>query len=77
MTPWAPSESDMQWQAALFASMKDGGTWLCPMDQSIWQINKQTKTLRQIMGEDSVTAGRIKICSELIGYAVEMKNRNN
>lgn len=70
---WKPRPSDIQWTHNLFRFLNDGGTWVIPMNGSIWRHDKVNKLLVCTVGKVDDMFHKISVCCESLGYVAVLK----
>jgi hypothetical protein len=73
---WIPRPSDITWTENLILSLKDGGSWAVPMNESIYQIFKTKKTYKLLLGNpNEETNQKIEKVFHLLGYKEEKEKK--
>jgi hypothetical protein len=68
--PWEPSDFDLQWQRSMLSTIKDGGVWAVPANQSVYQINQSSHTYKLLVGDTNDECNkRIALVFERIGWS--------
>lgn len=71
MTPWKPSQTDIDWVSNLVRILTDNAVWSIPGNGNVYRLSKSRKRLILIHGTpDDETHERNKIVFGSIGYAV-------
>jgi len=65
---WKPRPSDIDWTANLIRGLKHGGTWVIPMNGSIWQLDKEKKTFICTVGALDDMFWKVYVCCKALGY---------
>lgn len=69
-TTWEPSRADIKWQENTIRILKDKATWAVPGTQSIFEIDKASKTFKLVIGSpDEETNKRIAKVFKRLGFS--------
>jgi hypothetical protein len=74
---WKPRASDIEWTRSHIARINNGGTWIIPMNGSIWRINHTDKKLVCTSGPKDDMYDRITIVCQHLGYTTEYAAASN
>lgn len=68
-TEWEPDEAQIQWQRNMLRVLKNVATWCVPASDSVFEINKPTKTFRLVSGDNAHEMNRrIAVVLRKLGY---------
>ena len=65
------AEQFLPWALSLVTSLKHGGTWIVPVNQTIYKIDKEEKTLTLLVGQPDQIHENSKMVFGLAGYEVK------
>lgn len=68
---WKPRPSDVEWTANMIRMLNDGGSWVIPMNQSVWKIDKKRKVFVCIHGANDDMFHKITVCCRQLEYTTE------
>ena len=72
-----PTPHDIAWTADMIRTLRDGGLWQIPRNQTWWRVDKTNRVLRLIYGPKDYMFDDITTVCARLGYRTEHAPEHN